>query len=512
MLPLLQIYFDRLRASEIDTGSIARALADAVREADKSAAAGVYLRDYAGETLFLAGCSPGNGAAESDAPSLSADNWDDPLCYCIHTGAPAHFQRICELPASARLLAFPTPESVRSYGIFPIPAAGGGVAGAVIALHDEASPAHRRICHYLCQFAGLLFSLAGEKKCSRHALRSMEEDVRQLNERRAAADPLHPDGPKRPALVGDSRATSALRQAVDRAARSDSPLLLTGETGTGKSLLARLAHAASKRRDGPFLEINCASFPPDLLESELFGHVRGAFSGAVASHKGLLRSAQGGTVLLDEIGEMPPHLQAVLLQALQDRKVRPVGGTTFQPLNIRIIAATNRDLDRALADGSFRRDLYHRLAVLKIHIPPLRERREDIPALCSLFLELCARKLGRSTPRFTPEAGLILLGQPYPGNVRELEALVERVVNLAPEDRDELGPEYLITEGDRLPRCISLAEFRQMQEKWYMQQAGKLYRGDLRACAEALGVHPRTLRRRLGKQGIAPDRVLAFPD
>lgn len=216
MLPLLQIYFDRLRASEIDTGSIARALADAVREADKSAAAGVYLRDYAGETLFLAGCSPGNGAAESDAPSLSADNWDDPLCYCIHTGAPAHFQRICELPASARLLAFPTPESVRSYGIFPIPAAGGGVAGAVIALHDEASPAHRRICHYLCQFAGLLFSLAGEKKCSRHALRSMEEDVRQLNERRAAADPLHPDGPKRPALVGDSRATSALRQAVDR--------------------------------------------------------------------------------------------------------------------------------------------------------------------------------------------------------------------------------------------------------------------------------------------------------
>lgn len=503
MLPLLQVYFDRLLAGAGDTASIARALADAVREADKSAVAGVYLRDYAGEALFLAGCSPRNTAAAEDAPSLPADNWDDPLCYCLHTGNAGQFQRICDLPASARLLPLAASDSVRSYRIFPIPAPGAGVAGGVVALHDEASPASRPICRYLCQFAGPLFSLAREKKLSRHALRSMAEDVRHLSER---------GGPKRPALVGDSRATLALREAVAKAARSDAPLLLTGETGTGKSLLARLAHAASSRKDGPFLEINCASFPPDLLESELFGHVRGAFSGAVASHKGLLRSAEGGTVLLDEIGEMPPHLQAVLLQALQDRKVRPVGGTAFQPLNIRIIAATNRDLEKALADGSFRRDLYHRLAVLKIHIPPLRERREDIPALCSLFMELSARRLGRPTPRFTPEAGLILLGQPYPGNVRELEALVERVVNLAPEDRDELGPEYLIAEGDRLMRCISLAEFRQMQEKWYMQQAGKLYRGDLRACAEALGVHPRTLRRRLGKQGVTPEPVSALSD
>lgn len=486
-LPLLPALLDRLRANAGDYGAISRTLAEGVCTLEGALAAGVYLRDYAGETLFLAGRFPADATAQEESPRLSAESWDDPLCYCLHTGLVASFTQISELPESARLIA--TPPHAHCYRIYPIKEPGGSGTGCALALYSAPVRGTQAACQTLCLYAGALLELARGRKQSGYALQSLEKELRQLKE-----DKTRPQAPE---LVGDSPATRRLRSAIARVCNSNAPPLITGETGTGKSLLARMVHEAGNRKGGPFLEINCGALSAGLLESELFGHVKGAFSGAVSTTKGLLRSADGGTVFLDEIGEMPPQLQVALLQVLQEHKVRPVGGTRFFPVNMRVIAATNRDVGEAMREQAFRRDLYHRLAVLKIHIPPLRERREDIPELCATFLERCCRKSGRPPLRFSPEAVLMLLGYSYPGNIRELESLVEQAVNAAPEDCAELGADILSSCTGNNARCISLAKFREMQERWFIQQALKLYDGDMQACSRALDVHPRTLRRRM---------------
>lgn len=484
--PLLLTLFERLRARAGDCGGISRGLAEILCETDGALAVGVYLRDYAGETLFLAGQHPEPSSSREDAPRLPAEDWDDPLCYCLHRGISASFSRIAELPESVRLIS--ASSDIRSYAVHPIPDLDTGGMGCVLALYRDQPPGRQSACPYLCLYAGALLELARGHKQNDYALQSLEKEIRQLKQdtsRRQEA-----------ALAGDSPAIHSLRAAISRVSNSNAPLLITGETGTGKSLLARMVHMAGDRGGGPFLEINCGALTASLLESELFGHVKGAFSGAISHAKGLLRSADGGTVFLDEIGEMPPQLQVALLQVLQEHKVRPVGGARFYPVNMRIIAATNRDLDEAMRTKQFRRDLYHRLAVLKIHMPPLRERREDIPALCSLFLQRCCEKAGRPPLRFSPEAHLLLLGYAYPGNIRELESLIERAVNDSPPECTELGVETLASIAGGT-RCLTLAHFRETQERWFIQQAMKLYDGDMQACSHALAVHPRTLRRRL---------------
>ncbi len=490
--PLLFALFNRLRANAGDYGAISRALAEAVCEIDGATTTGVYLRDYAGETLFLAGQFPNSSFPKEDAPRLSAEGWDDPVCYCLHTGNSASFTRISELPESVKLIS--TSPDIRSYNVYPIPELSSGGMGCVLALYPTSSRGRQAACQYLCLYAGALLELALGRKQSGYALQSLEKEIRQLKEDKSRRQNL--------TLVGNSPATHSLRTAISRVCSSNAPLLITGETGTGKNLLARMVHDAGNRCGGPFLEINCGALTASLLESELFGHVKGAFSGAVSNTKGLLRSADGGTVFLDEIGEMPPQLQVALLQVLQEHKVRPVGDTKFYPVNMRIIAATNRDLNEAMNMEEFRRDLYHRLAVLKIHIPPLRERREDIPELCSLFLEQCCRKSNRPRLNFSPEAHLMLLGYSYPGNIRELESIIEQAVNSAPIDCAELDSETLASIIDGELHCISLANFREIQERWFIQQAIKLYNGDIQACSKALDVHPRTIRRRLSSFNI----------
>lgn len=486
--PLLLTLCDDLRASAGDYGAISQALAKGVCKIDGAKTAGVYLRDYAGETLFLAGQFPNNASPGEDAPRLAVEGWDDPLCYCLHTGISASFTRISELPESVKLLS--ASPDIRSYIVYPIPELGSGGMGCVLALYDTPASAGRQTaCQYLCLYAGALLELARGRKQSGYALQSLEEELRQLKEDKNRQQDQ--------TLVGESSATRNLRASISRVCNSNAPLLITGETGTGKSLLARMVHDAGNRSGGPFLTINCGALTPNLLESELFGHVKGAFSGAVANTKGLLRSADGGTVFLDEIGEMPPQLQVTLLQVLQEHKVRPVGDTKFYPVNMRIIAATNRNLDDAMTTETFRRDLYHRLAVLKIHIPPLRERREDIPELCSFFLDRCCRKAGRPQMNFAPEALLMLLGYAYPGNIRELESIIEQAVNNAPDDCTELDSNDISSIIGNGLQCISLANFREIQEKWFIQQAITLYNGDIHACSRALDVHPRTIRRRL---------------
>lgn len=227
-------------------------------------------------------------------------------------------------------------------------------------------------------------------------------------------------------LVGTSPAMERVYQIIGKVADTDASVLITGESGTGKELVARAIHRQSGRRSGPFVTINCAAIPRDLLESELFGHVKGAFTGAIKDKVGKLELADGGTIFLDEVGELPLELQPKLLRVLQERVVEPVGGVSSRKLDLRVISATNVDVDKALADGSLREDIYYRLAVIPVHLPPLRERREDIPLLVRFFCE----KHGSSQVQFDREAMEAMERYPWPGNVRELENTVERILIL----------------------------------------------------------------------------------
>lgn len=225
-------------------------------------------------------------------------------------------------------------------------------------------------------------------------------------------------------MVGSSPAMEKVFQVVRKVADTEASVLITGESGTGKELVARSIHSHSSRKESPFVAINCAAIPRDLLESELFGHVKGAFTGAVKDKTGKFQLADGGTLFLDEVGELPVELQPKLLRALQEKVVEPVGGTKPQKLDVRIVAATNLDIEKAIADGVFREDLYYRLSVIPLHLPPLRERRQDIPLLLRYF---CV-KHGEEKVTFDRQSTELLTSYPWPGNVRELENSVERML------------------------------------------------------------------------------------
>jgi two-component system response regulator HydG len=232
-------------------------------------------------------------------------------------------------------------------------------------------------------------------------------------------------------IVGVSEGIRRVLNVLPRVAQTDSTVLLTGESGTGKELIARAVHAASRRAQGPFVSVSCAAFPEQLLENELFGHVKGAFTGALAARKGLFEEANGGTFFLDEIGEAPPPIQAKLLRVLEERTIRRLGDNRSIPVDVRVIAATNRDLHTAVKDKSFREDLFYRLNVIRIHLPPLRERPEDVPLLVRHFLALHCQRFQRKLDGFSTTAFEILTAYDYPGNIRELSNVVEQAVALA---------------------------------------------------------------------------------
>ena len=257
--------------------------------------------------------------------------------------------------------------------------------------------------------------------------RALREEVKRL---RKAVD----DAARFDEILGGSAAIKTLCNLVARAAESDATVLVTGESGTGKELVARALHTQGARKSGPFVAVNCAAMPEALLESELFGHVRGAFTDARAARQGLFVRANGGTLLLDEIGEMPAGMQAKLLRVLQERTVRPVGGDAEQPVNVRIVAATNRDLETEVEQRRFREDLFYRINVVRIHVPPLRARGSDVLLLARSFLERYAAQSRRAVVGMTSAAVDKVLSYPWPGNVRELQNCIERAVALAPLD------------------------------------------------------------------------------
>ncbi len=273
-------------------------------------------------------------------------------------------------------------------------------------------------------------------------------------------DPPDPRGPDESPvtgaanIIGRSPRIQRIFRFISKIAPTESAVLITGESGTGKELLARSIHYQSRRAHKPFLALNCGALPENLLESELFGHVRGSFTGATSDKKGLFEQADGGTLFLDEVGELLQPSQVKLLRVLQDGEVRRVGANVSVRVDVRIISATNRDLRADMEEGRFREDLYYRLNVFQIEIPPLRERREDIPLLAAYFLERYATKMKKAVSDFSPEAQELLLRYPYPGNVRELENAVQRAVALA-EDvviRPEDLPPLLRRRERRQPR------------------------------------------------------------
>ena len=260
----------------------------------------------------------------------------------------------------------------------------------------------------------------------------LEEENRQLRASVARAR-------GRGGFLGESESVRRLLEVVERVAAYPSTVLITGESGTGKELLARALHESSPRSRRELVAVNCAAIPESLLESELFGHERGAFTGAVRAHAGLFEQADGSTLLLDEIGDMPLALQTRLLRVLEDQRVRRVGGSRDLEVDARVVAATARDLTEDVRQGAFREDLFYRLNVVRIRIPPLRERPEDIPLLASHFIARSAERLGRATIGLSPEALRALVAFPWPGNVRQLENALERACLLAPGSRVELG-------------------------------------------------------------------------
>ena len=242
-----------------------------------------------------------------------------------------------------------------------------------------------------------------------------------------------------PQLLGKSPEMAALRALIARVARSQAPVHISGESGTGKELVARLIHNGGARHSGPFIPVNCGAIPTELMESELFGHKRGSFTGAIADKRGLLQSAEGGTLFLDEVADLPLHMQVKLLRVIQEKTVRPVGEQHEQPVDVRVLSATHKDLAALVAAGRFREDLYYRINVIEIRVPSLRERANDIPELATALLRRLGKRLGNDAPGLGADALAALQGYGFPGNVRELENILERALTLCAGDQIAVG-------------------------------------------------------------------------
>jgi two-component system, NtrC family, nitrogen regulation response regulator NtrX len=377
----------------------------------------------------------------------------------------------------------------------------------VISGHGNIESAVRAIKMGAFDFVEKPLSLEKTVLVVRNAIRQryLEAENRDL---RARVD-------RRLTMVGDSYAMTQLREQVAMAAPTNGRVLVFGENGTGKELVARSVHGLSKRHTGPFIEVNCAAIPEELIESELFGHLRGAFTGAVTDRRGKFEAADGGTIFLDEIGDMSLKTQAKVLRALQEQVIEPVGSTQQTQVDVRVIAATNKDLPVAIRAGQFREDLYFRLNVIPIFVPPLRTRQGDIPLLAEYFMAGFAQEYGRRPKAFEDGALALLQSYSWPGNVRELRNLIERLVIMVPGDRISTADLAFLDRdpsetSDATPADVEpvlpLHEARDRFERDYILRALALQNGNMSRTAEVLGVERSNLYRKMRAFGIAPGK------
>ena len=331
--------------------------------------------------------------------------------------------------------------------------------------------------------------------------RRLEIENREL---RATMDRRH-------TIIGESYVLRQLLEQVAMAAPTNGRVLIYGENGTGKELIARTIHMRSRRAKGPFIEVNCAAIPEELIESELFGHMKGAFTGAVSDRRGKFEMADGGTLFLDEIGDMSVKTQAKVLRALQEQIVEPVGGTASVKVDVRVIAATNKDLPTEIRAGRFREDLYFRLNVIPIFVPPLRDRDADVPLLAEHFMIEFAREYGRRPKRLDSGAATGLRSYRWPGNVRELRNVIERLMIMVPGDTIALSDLAFLDGGamsttNQPAPALPLHEARERFERDYILRALAAQHGNISRTADALGVERSNLYRKMKAFGIAPAR------
>lgn len=340
-----------------------------------------------------------------------------------------------------------------------------------------------------------------EKECLDEALKQVATELKRVEQRlRARKKALGRDAPEAggSGLIAQSDAMLRVIDLARRVAKVDSTVLITGESGVGKERLARLIHDESARVGGPFVAINCGAVPESLLESELFGHAKGSFTGATQDRPGLFEAANGGTLLLDEIGEVPPPMQVKLLRTLQEREVRRVGENKNRKVDVRVLAATNRDLPAEVHAARFRQDLYYRLRVVELRVPPLRERRDDVLALARTFLKATAERMNRKVAGFTPAAANQLVRYGWPGNVRELENAIERAVALTRGNRvdvDDLPEEV----GRAIPSAYAPGDVRPLEdvERDYILAVVRANQGNKAVAADQLKIGIATLYRKL---------------
>jgi two-component system nitrogen regulation response regulator NtrX len=374
----------------------------------------------------------------------------------------------------------------------------------IISGHGNVESAVRAIKMGAFDFVEKPLSLEKTVLVVRNALRQRRLEAENMA-LRAKVDAQH-------VMVGESYVMAKLREQVAMAAPTNGRVLIFGENGTGKELVARNIHEMSRRRNGPFVEVNCAAIPEELIESELFGHVRGAFTGAVADRRGRFEGAHGGTIFLDEIGDMSLKTQAKVLRVLQEQVIQAVGGSALIRVDTRILAATNKDLPAEIRAGHFREDLYFRLNVVPIFVPPLRERHEDVPLLADHFMAILAREYGRRPKTFDADAVAALQRYRWPGNVRELRNLVERLMIMVPGDRVSSRDLTFLEQGaapEAVVRPTAVAPLHHARdefEKQYILRALASQQGNMSRTAEALGVERSNLYRKMRAFGIMPAR------
>ena len=347
-----------------------------------------------------------------------------------------------------------------------------------------------------------------EKPVSTDRLLLVVDNALRLVRAEAEATQLRTQAGKLGELIGDSRAMQTLREQIERAAKSTATVLVTGERGTGKELVARAIHVASKRAKGPLEKMNCAAIPTELFESELFGHEAGAFTGATKQRRGKFERASGGTLFLDEVGDMPLPMQAKLLRVLQEKEIERVGGSETLKVDVRVVAATNRDLEVLARDGGFRADLFDRLNVLPLALPPLRARREDIPLLSAHFLGIVGLANDRTGMRFNDSALRALSAHSFPGNVRELRNVIERLVILTPDDAiDEADVKTClggatVPQGNLFRPGVPFRVLSEEAERAIIEQALVHHGGQMAATARALGLERSHLYKKCRALGL----------
>jgi len=381
---------------------------------------------------------------------------------------------------------------------------------AVISAHGNVESAVRALKLGAFDFVSKPLDLGSLRKLVASAIR--------LGERADGDTTMHG-----PLLIGHSATMDTLRQMIARVARSQAPVHISGESGTGKELVARLIHESGARAEGPFLPVNCGAIPTELMESELFGYKRGSFTGAVADSKGMIQSAEGGTLFFDEVADLPLHMQVKLLRVIQEKSVRPIGETREVPVDVRILSATHKNLATLVRDGRFREDLYYRINVIDIRVPALRERPEDIPDLADTILRRLSRRMGVEAPEISAGALAVLAAHSFPGNVRELENVLERALTLCVTDTieagdirlrapmvDEAAPATVAVDGSGSGRDEAaarvgggaLGEQLDSIERDAIVKALEQTRYNKTAAAKLLGMSFRALRYRIKKLGI----------